>query len=113
MPDLGFTGNQVRCYACIRNRKLLEICGILIADRKRTDKVADVLSEYISRRKASEQVLLEEVRTGIIIRTDVQHLMLMHGIISILIHHLHPIVVLLIVERDGQHVFFLIFCIGI
>ena len=113
MPYLGFTRHHIRSDTCERDRKLLEIGRILISDGQRTDEIADILSEYISRRQASDEVLLKEVRAAIVVRTDVEHLVLMHRIIAVFVHHLHPVVVLLIVERDGQHVFLLVFGIRI
>ena len=113
MPDLCLAGNHVCGDAGKRDREILEIRRVLIADGKGTDEVADILAVDVSRRKASEKVVLQEFSASFVVGTDMEGFVSAYVIKAVLVGQLHVVVVPFIVERDGENVFLLVFRIGI
>ena len=106
MPYLCLAGNHIRSYADERFWKILEIKRILITDSQGTDKIVYILSIDISRRKTSEEIVLEKSHAVRTVSSDMEVIMkLAHHSIPHVMLHLGFEVILLVKERDGKHVF--------
>ena len=111
-PDLGGSRHQVGRHAEERNRQILvEINLILVADRKGTEYVVDILPVNHSGRKAAQEVVPDKTGSIFLARAEVD----LPGTVRILefvfplVHELVPVVE----ERERQDIFFLVLDGGI
>ena len=113
MPYLCLSRHHVRSNAHKRHRQVHEAHPILISDRKGTYQIAYILAIDISGWETSKQVPLEEIRSLLIIGTDIEDIISMNRIKAIVVSKLHPEIILFIEERDGEKILFLILHVSI
>ena len=113
MPYLRLARYHIGCHAHKRHRKIPEVHRVLIAYCQGTYEVAYILAIYISGRKTSQQVLFQEIGSVLIIGSDMEDIMLMYRVETVLVLNLHPEIILVIEERDRNEILLLVFHVRI